>query len=416
MVLLIPILFNFRSHAQVQQCVNDVDLCNFGEADLSTSNCYSSNLKFTQSSKTFFCAYINGSNVRLACNSGIEQLKGADGQLKYDDIMTRSGNNADGYNYSFKNDVFRFCNTCASVANAGTCITPAIGNGNPPPPPPPGGTGTNCIMRSDLQTDSQGNECVFGSGTNSCYNTGQSFSKNFAGIERTFFCNKDNKQVNCSSNITNYSDVFSDQTAGTIRNSACELGASFNAPQPGTCTEATENYLFYQIEGPPYFFTYNTQEENAKRNKFMSCYTRSHDNDACLIETFGIGTNKDSFKRCRCSYPLNLQCAAGVLCQKECRLEPGSFLRLIETKPPTPQSPMAFIQLISNFIFYLAIGIFVVNFLYAGFLYVRSSGEEDKLTEARNRLTNSIGGLVFLILVGSLLTYVVGILASSGLR
>jgi hypothetical protein len=185
-----------------------------------------------------------------------------------------------------------------------------------------------------------------------------------------------------------------------------------------TCTTGEKNWLYYQTSSNPLNFRkYTPEQEAAMRTAVMNCFKSGNvTQEFCLAAAFGAGASNSKIFRCKCTVPVNLQCSAGVGCEEVCSLVPSGFADLVKTTAPTPQSPMAFIQVIANFVFYLAIFIFVINFIYAGFLYVRSSGEEDKLKEAHNRLNNSIAGLVFIILIGALLNYVVGILASSGLR
>ena len=47
-------------------------------------------------------------------------------------------------------------------------------------------------------------------------------------------------------------------------------------------------------------------------------------------------------------------------------------------------------------------------------MYAKSKGEPDALKAAQARITNSIGGFVFILLVGALLNYLVSVLTGVG--
>jgi hypothetical protein len=165
-------------------------------------------------------------------------------------------------------------------------------------------------------------------------------------------------------------------------------------------------------------------EEATKRSSILDCVRRGKTDIQCLNEYFGAGSTSTAIKnsdfyRCRCQANLTgalctVGSLAGVPCSKICSLTPSGFVAAALTQKVAISSPLTFIKVLSNFLFYAAILIFIINFLLAGLQYVRSGGQPDALKTAQARITNSIGGLIFILLVGGLLNYLVSQLTSFG--
>ena len=58
----------------------------------------------------------------------------------------------------------------------------------------------------------------------------------------------------------------------------------------------------------------------------------------------------------------------------------------------------------------------MINFLRAGLSYAQSKGDETKLKEASAILTSTIGGIIFILLMGGLVRYILDTLGAAGLR
>jgi hypothetical protein len=168
------------------------------------------------------------------------------------------------------------------------------------------------------------------------------------------------------------------------------------------------------------------EDETTKRNSILNCVRTGKTETQCLNEYFGAGPtrteiNNSNFYRCTCRANLEgALCTVGELtsipCPKICNLVQTGFVTAALAKNVTINSPLQFIKVLSNFLFYAAIFLFIVNFLLAGLEYVRSKGEPDALKKAQAKITNAIGGLVFILLVGALLNYIISILISSGFQ
>lgn len=184
------------------------------------------------------------------------------------------------------------------------------------------------------------------------------------------------------------------------------------SPAPtNVCNEAKENHLFVIGGGVNLDFT--PEDARTKSISITNCINNGGNASSCMDSVYNASglTNRNFFK-CTCESPLTCG-LPGFSCDKTCNLNQINGYNFVETEPIRPQSPLLLIKVISNFMFYIALTIFVVNFITAGYMYIRSSGEPDKLKEATDKLTNTIGGLVFILLIGGLLNYVVGVLQSA---
>jgi hypothetical protein len=186
-----------------------------------------------------------------------------------------------------------------------------------------------------------------------------------------------------------------------------------------TCEETKDRSLY--LVNPPSKTEITPTEEETKRTAVLECVKRGKTQPQCITEVFGPGVNSDSFYRCTCQENLSgVTCViggiAGMPCPKVCKLNKTAFMNVVTGQTVKPFSPLQFIKVLSNFLFYAAIVIFILNFISAGFDYVRSGGQPDALKTAQAKITNSIGGLVFILLVGALLNYLITILIGAGFQ
>jgi len=189
------------------------------------------------------------------------------------------------------------------------------------------------------------------------------------------------------------------------------------------CSETQKNNLFLLL--PPSIKTeFTATQEESKRTQFLSCAATRKTDKQCINEVFGSGStsstyDNSNFYRCRCQPNTSgILCTIRGLgsypCTEICSLTPSGFSTTARTQTVVISSPLAFIKVLSNFLFYAAIVIFIINFLLAGLQYVKSKGEPEALKAAQAKITNSIGGFVFILLVGALLNYLVARLTAVG--
>lgn len=95
----------------------------------------------------------------------------------------------------------------------------------------------------------------------------------------------------------------------------------------------------------------------------------------------------------------------------ECGLEEFVLSNLKTLRAAKEMSPLIIIQQISKLVFAVGIFLFIINFLQAGVLYVRSNGEEAGLKQARHKVTISIAGLIFMFFVTGVIMYTYGIIS-----
>jgi hypothetical protein len=75
-------------------------------------------------------------------------------------------------------------------------------------------------------------------------------------------------------------------------------------------------------------------------------------------------------------------------------------------------SPMGLLNMIVNLLAAVAIFIFIINSLQGALLYVRSSGEEAGLKQARHKVTANIVGIIFVFVVTRVIMFVYEIIQS----
>jgi hypothetical protein len=94
-------------------------------------------------------------------------------------------------------------------------------------------------------------------------------------------------------------------------------------------------------------------------------------------------------------------------CQKRCKWE---TVELTQSEPVKIASPLALVNVIANFIFWIAVILFVINFMSAGFLYIKSAGEPEKLKQAQQSLLGTIFGFIFILIASGVINYVISTL------
>jgi hypothetical protein len=123
--------------------------------------------------------------------------------------------------------------------------------------------------------------------------------------------------------------------------------------------------------------------------------------------------------RCACATEYNpgynaIYCAVNPTdsrCTKMCKYV---SVKLGVVEPEKLYSPLALINTAADFIFWLAVVIFILNILSAGFDYVRSGDQPDKLKEASDHITGTIFGFVFILVVGGVINYIIRTLRGLG--
>ena len=191
------------------------------------------------------------------------------------------------------------------------------------------------------------------------------------------------------------------------------LSCSIAAIEKYGCIPAVEDRVFYGTGNTRINFNTNTvslaDAKSCLTNLAQSNLNRNNNslgtNSYCSAET--------KFFQCKCT--TNLLGTAGILGDfvawstgnktYNCYLNPVSGVQLRNIPEVKPQSPVAFIKTLSNVFFYLAVFLFVINFLRIGMMYTRSQGSPDNLKKARALLFNNISGMVFLLLVSGLIIF-----------
>jgi len=90
----------------------------------------------------------------------------------------------------------------------------------------------------------------------------------------------------------------------------------------------------------------------------------------------------------------------------QCGMLEIPYDKLVNTNPIESKNPAKLIETSSQLIFAVGIIIFIFNTLEAALMYVRSTGEEAMLKQARHTFTRSIIGLLFMFFVSGIILYV----------
>lgn len=182
-----------------------------------------------------------------------------------------------------------------------------------------------------------------------------------------------------------------------------------------SCTGEGTMYLYWQNptnSNDKVKQSFNSSQENAKREEFKECVVGGNSNEACLNKVFGTGLTSRKYDysniyRCGCETPWACGIIPGASCEKICLLSPAGFSKIAFQEKVDPYNPLLILKIGVDTLFYFAVFLFIINLLSAGFEYIRSGGEADKLKEAKTRLTNTIFGFIFILLVSTIINYVV---------
>jgi hypothetical protein len=123
---------------------------------------------------------------------------------------------------------------------------------------------------------------------------------------------------------------------------------------------------------------------------------------------------------CSCSQAFNpafdpLYCSvnpSSTTCASACKLVKSDFRAL---NPIKISSPLALINVVVNFLFWLAVAIFVINILSASLDYIKGGDQPDKLKEASDRITGTIFGFVFLLVASGVINFIISRIKEFGL-
>ena len=93
----------------------------------------------------------------------------------------------------------------------------------------------------------------------------------------------------------------------------------------------------------------------------------------------------------------------------------ATFALALELTPPTNATSIeALIEGITNFVFNLAIIIAPIMFIIAGFFFITSSGEPERVKKARNIFVYTLIGLVIVLIATGLYALIAEILGAEG--
>jgi hypothetical protein len=284
-------------------------------------------------------------------------------------------------------------------------------------------TGTGCTVGS-LSTcviNPDGSSCQY---LDSCISTNYKVGKT-GSTNKTLYCGgsyayaTNTRVFECDvppSTSFSYAEVL-DPNQGCIKyqhKDSCRFlspTASDYCPDTSTAPICTEN-KYYKYRTSVY-----TEITDAEVTSYTNCIRANGTNESCSLSKIGVPAT--SIYKCTCADPGGALCTiggiAGLPCPKICSYTQGGFNLRIQQQVKA-SSPLAFIKVLSDFIFWLAVLIFVINFLRAGLSYTQSKGDETKLKEASAILTSTIGGMVFILLMGGLVRYILDTLGAAGLR
>jgi hypothetical protein len=183
------------------------------------------------------------------------------------------------------------------------------------------------------------------------------------------------------------------------------------------CSPAKEGHLFI-VKSLSSYVSYDIGQQGTKANDMKSCAERGGTQAACLNSVYAgsLGTiTKDQFYKCTCERPWTCGIIPGAACDKLCGLSrtPAPDFKVIA--PIKISSPLALINVVVNFLFWLAVAIFVINILSASLDYIKGGDQPDKLKEASDRITGTIFGFVFLLVASGVINFIISRIKEFGL-
>ncbi len=341
------------------------------------------------------------------------------GETSYSDLSSCMFSYSERY-YSSRNNTFYATETECVTAETGT-FGVALSSGGCYFAPPSSGVQTSLLQNAGLVAISDETKCSCATKPDSFGIMTDIFVANPDGtIKRTYFTGSsrgstalafNDAKLRCfTQNTERFYNPTTRQCFGTLE--SCKAAATASALLE--CTEAKEGNMFLLL--PPSKTEITPAEETAKRTGILNCVRGGKTNEQCIKDAFGSSITSDNFYRCRCEADLSVLCLTTGVCSKICKLNKVGFTNVVVGETVKIFSPLQFIKVLSNFLFYAAIFLFIINFLLAGFDYVRSGGQPDALKTAKAKITSAVGGLVFILLVGALLNYVISILIGAGFQ
>jgi len=254
-----------------------------------------------------------------------------------------------------------------------------------------------------------------------------------AGGKYRLFCQKINTNPNegkviiCPESLTDYSQVFVGLTKFVVNptfSSQCKEyypGISEKEARLQSCNLGDKNKIYLdKVLGDAAPAEDITSSVTDKQTTFRNCIKNGNPTEKCFKDTFGSTVKSNAhFFKCDCSTSYNpnydyLWCtigggAVGFNCEEKCILRPTNFANYQEPKLQEAFNPIQFIKVVSDFLFSLAVIIFIINMLRASFMYITSSGDEGKMKEAYTTITNTIFGMVFIVFIGAVITYFISL-------
>jgi hypothetical protein len=230
------------------------------------------------------------------------------------------------------------------------------------------------------------------------------------------------KVIICPEGLSDYPEVFPGKSKTDTSpdfDSRCKeyfTGISEIEARASSCTLDEKNLIYLDKKLDDAQPAENiTQDIPKKQQEFIDCVKEGKTTEECFKRVFGSGVSNRNFFRCECSTAYNPQynylfCSiggdkVGFNCDEECILRPTNFANYEFKAIQESFNPINLIKTISDFLYALAVIIFIINMLRASFMYVTSGGDERKMKEAYTTITNTIFGMVFLVFIGGLIMY-----------
>jgi len=183
------------------------------------------------------------------------------------------------------------------------------------------------------------------------------------------------------------------------------------------CSTAKESHLFI-VKNTTSYVSYDLGQQSTKADDMRSCAERGGTQVACLNSVYAgtLGTiTNEQFYKCTCERPWTCGIIPGASCDKLCGLvrTPAPDFKVIA--PVKISSPLALINVVVNFLFWLAVAIFVINILSASLDYIKGGDQPDKLKEASDRITGTIFGFIFLLVASGVINFIISRIKEFGL-
>jgi len=389
----------------------DTTSCCYGTSP--TENCGVKNFSIASNEITTQSLYCSKDNKIVKCGVGLNNLPR---KYRATGVPTGFGGTLDDYSV-FKSGDFLEANKITSCTSVSPISSPPL---------------------SPICNLAETSTCQFGdksSGSN-CWDT--TTTRNFLDPRTNnrfkLFCGGDNKTIICQDEVATYNEAFpsaggASGTNWTPDNTRCQefTGSGFT-PTTGTC-DLPDKGTIYINYGGTYYNLLNGDANiggrvitfNSARASFISCMQTTQDQGRCFRSVFASGVSNRNFFRCECSTSYNPQynfiaCSVtggnnlpGVNCDIKCLMINTSFANYQQPNKQESFNPITLIKTLSDFLFSLAVIIFIINMLRASFMYVTSSGDEGKMKEAYTTITNTIFGFVFIVFIGALIQYFIAL-------